>query len=127
MKNITYGIIGVLVLAGLAFLIFSPGKPGKYDDFAKCIKDKGVQFYGAFWCPHCQAQKARFGKSAEYLPYIECSTPDGQGQTQVCKDHGITTYPTWFFPSGASSTPERVTGEQELTDLAQKTSCALPQ
>lgn len=114
-------------MGGVIFLIKTPGKPSKYDDFAKCIKDKGVQFYGAFWCPHCQAQKARFGKSAQYLPYIECSTPDSQGQTQVCKDHGITTYPTWFFPTTASSTPEKVTGEIELVDLAEKTSCALPQ
>ncbi len=127
MKKALYILIGLAVVAGIVWLIMSPGKPGKYDDFAKCIKDKGVQFYGAFWCPHCQAQKARFGKSAQYLPYVECSTPDGQGQTQVCKDHGIVTYPTWFFPSGSSTTPERVTGEQELTDLAAKTSCVLPQ
>ncbi len=126
MKKIIYIIISLLAIGGIVWLIMTPGKPGKYDDFAKCIKDKGVQFYGAFWCPHCQAQKAMFGKSAQYLPYTECSTPDGQGQLQVCKDHGITTYPTWFFPTG-STTPEIVTGEIELVDLAERTSCVLPE
>ncbi len=127
MKNISYIIIGLLVLGGIVWLVMTPGKPGKYDDFAKCIKDSGAQFYGAFWCPHCQAQKARFGKSAKYLPYIECSTPDGQSQLQICKDHGITSYPTWFFPNSSTSTPERINTEMELVDLAEKTSCTLPQ
>ena len=35
-------------------------------------------------------QKAMFGKSSKYLPYVECSMPDGQNQTLVCKDKGIT-------------------------------------
>lgn len=127
MNKYIYYILGILAVAGIVWLIITPGKPGKYDDFAKCIKDKGVQFYGAFWCPHCRDQKALFGKSAKYLPYIECSTPDGQGQTQVCKDHGITSYPTWFFATNSSSTPERISRVIELNELAEKTSCALPQ
>ncbi len=108
------------------WLIVTPGKSGKYDQFAQCIKDKGALFYGAFWCPHCQAQKARFGTSAKYLPYVECSTPDGQNQNQVCKDKGIESYPTWFFPQPGTTTMERVNGEIELVDLAKKTSCTLP-
>ncbi|MBA3733397.1 hypothetical protein H0W91_03415 [Patescibacteria group bacterium] len=127
MKKYTYILIAIAAVAVVVFLILTPGKAGKYDDFAKCIKDKKATFYGAFWCPHCQQQKARFGKSAQFLPYKECSTPDGQGQTQVCKDAGITTYPTWEFqPLGEATTTYRVTGEQELTDLAKKTSCVLP-
>lgn len=125
MKKYLYIILGLVVLGGVVWLIVTPGKSGKYDAFAKCIRDKKtVTFYGAFWCPHCQAQKARFGKSAEFLPYVECSTPDGQGQLQVCKDAGITTYPTWQFNA---STTDRHVGEMELADLAQKTSCVLPQ
>ena len=117
-------IIVVLIVAGIGASFFATARPGQYDKLAQCIKSQGVIFYGAFWCPHCQAQKARFGKSAEYLPYIECSTPDGQGQTQVCKDAGITTYPTWQF---SASTTDRHVGEMELVDLAAKTSCALPE
>ena len=131
MKNLLYIIIVLLVIAGIAWLIITPGKAGKLDQFAQCIRDKAtVTFFGAFWCPHCQAQKARFGKSAKYLPYTECSTPDGRGQTQICIDNGIHTYPTWQFATG--TTPEATTttrheGEMELVDLASTTSCVLPQ
>lgn len=38
-----------------------------------------------------------FGEAVDKLPYIECSTPDKQGQTQVCIDAGIKAYPTWEF------------------------------
>ena len=134
MKKAIYIVIGLLVLAGVVFLIASPGKPGKLDSFATCIKNSGATFYGAFWCPHCQAQKARFGSSAHLLPYVECSMPDGQSQTQVCINKNITTYPTWEFPvnvpatatTTATTTIVRVVGEQELTDLAQRTGCQLP-
>ena len=128
MNKYTYGIIGILAVAGIVWLIMTPGKPGKYDEFAQCITDtKSVTFYGAFWCPHCQNQKARFGKSAKYLPYVECSTPDGQSQLQICTDAGITTYPTWeFATSSINPSTSRLVGEIELTDLAEKTKCELP-
>ncbi len=127
MKKIIYYLIGLVVLAGIVFIIMSPGKPGKFDSFAQCIKDKGAKFYGAFWCPHCQAQKARFGRSAKYLPYIECSTPDSKSQLPICKDSGITTYPTWDFVPITGTTTERLTGEIELWKLAELTSCKLPE
>jgi len=131
MKKIIYILITLLVLGGIVYVIMAPSKPGKYDEFATCLKDKGASFYGAFWCPHCQAQKAQFGKASSKLPYIECSMPDGQKQTQACIDAGIKTYPTWEFTAvsttTASTTRERFEGEQELTQLAEKTGCVLPQ
>lgn len=96
--------------------------PGKLDAFADCLKQNGATFYGAFWCPHCQSQKALFGKSAKRLPYLECSTPDGRGQTAVCKDKKIESYPTWEFKDGS-----RLNGEIPLAQLAEKTGCLLPQ
>ena len=124
MQKLTYIIIGLLVLVGIVYIIVAPGrvKVGKYDSFATCIKDSGAVVYGAFWCPHCQAEKALFGSSAHLLPYVECSTPDGQGQTQVCKDKGIVEYPTWQFANSTSTTP----GQLELSQLAEKTGCQLP-
>jgi hypothetical protein len=68
-----------------------------------------------------------FGKSEKLLPYIECSTPDSKGQLDVCKQAGITTYPTWDFATSSYGPAERVTGEIELVDLAKRTSCTLPQ
>ncbi len=125
MKKFTYILIGIIVLAGIVFVIVAPPKVkvGKYDSFAQCIKDSGAVFYGAFWCSHCQQQKAMFGSSVHLLPYVECSTPDGQGQLQVCKDKGVIEYPTWQFANSTTTTP----GVIELADLAQKTSCVLPQ
>lgn len=127
MKKYIYILIGLVLLGGVVFVIISPGKGGQYDALAQCLKDKGVKFYGAFWCPHCQAQKALFGRSAKLLPYIECSTPDSKGQLSVCTDVGVKTYPTWDFPVPNSTSTERLTGEVELADLAQKMSCPLPE
>ncbi len=118
-------VIGVLVLGMIATILLrshaAPAGPGKYDEFATCLKDKGAVFYGAFWCPHCQAEKKLFGSSAKLLPYVECSTADGNAQTQICIDKGVKSYPTWEFLDGS-----RLTGEIPLAQLAEKTSCTLP-
>ncbi len=113
------GLVGTALLRGGSTV---NGGPGKYDAFATCLKDKGATFYGAFWCPHCQAQKKLFGSSVKLLPYVECSTLDGSAQTQVCIDKGVKSYPTWEFADGS-----RLTGEIPLAQLAEKTSCALPE
>lgn len=89
--------------------------------FTQCLADKGALFYGAFWCPHCQAQKKLFGDAQKLLPYVECSTPDGNGQTQICKDKGINSYPTWVFSDGS-----KIEGEQSLVKLGEKTGCIPP-
>lgn len=121
MKKMIPWIITLLVVGGIiSLLVFQAKKPGQYDNLAQCIKDSGTTFYGAFWCPHCQATKAMFGKSARLLPYVECSTPDGKSQLPVCTDQGVQGYPTWVFPDGS-----RLTGEQTLQTLAEKTSCPL--
>lgn len=96
-------------------------KPGQLDGFAQCLKDQGATFYGAFWCPHCADQKKMFGSSKKLLPYVECSTANGQGQLSVCRDKAIESYPTWEF-----SNEERETGTLSLQELSEKTSCALP-
>lgn len=124
MKNKTIIIIVALFVVGLvaALWIKSSSQPGKLDAFARCLKENGAVFYGTFWCPHCQKQKALFGKSAKRLPYIECSTPDGRGQSAICKDKKIEGYPTWEFKDGS-----RLNGEISLKELAEKTGCLLPQ
>lgn len=140
-----------IILATFAYLFFVDAKkPGKYDDFAQCITNSGAKFYGAYWCPHCQKQKAEFGKSASKLPYIECelsntekkaaqsqidqAVKDGRlgldqdpntigiyTRTQACTTNKIESYPTWIFADGS-----RVTGEQTFAELAAKTGCVAP-
>ena len=111
-----------LVIAGLGSSLLIKSVPGRLDTFAQCLKDNGAIFYGAFWCPHCQAQKRMFGNSSQLLPYVECSTPDGQNQLQVCIDKEVQQYPTWDFADGS-----RLTVEVPLAQLAEKTGCVLPE
>ncbi len=92
-------VIIVVIVIGMGVFMDKAAGPGKYDDFAKALKSGGAEFFGAFWCPHCQAQKAEFGTAKKYLPYIECSNPN-QSQTQICKDNNIESYPTWRFANG---------------------------
>lgn len=124
--KIFVSIIILLILGTIALVFLQsntmPSGPGKYDEFATCLKDKGAVFYGAFWCPHCQSQKKLFGSSQKLLPYVECSTADASAQTQACIDKNITGYPTWEFADGA-----RLNGEIPLAQLAEKTACVLPE
>lgn len=121
-KIITYSIIGLLTIIGFSVLLVKQSNtPGKYDQFASCLGEKGAKFYGAFWCPHCRNQKSLFGKSADKLPYVECSTPDGNSQLEVCTKAGIESYPTWTFNDGTKET-----GELSLERLSEKTQCILP-
>lgn len=124
MKNKIIIIIIALLIISLAAVLWikSSRQPGKLDQFAECLKEKGAVFYGAFWCSHCQNQKALFGKSAKRLPYVECSTADSRGQLAICKNKNIEGYPTWEFNDGS-----RLNGEITLTRLAEKTGCPLPQ
>ncbi len=129
--KITYVYIAlfVFVIGGIILVKMNtekasndPASLTSMDVFAQCLSDAGAKFYGAYWCPHCQNQKAMFGKAAKKLPYIECSTPDGQAQLPICKDAGVTGYPMWSFADGST-----INGEAELDVLAEKTACVLPQ
>ncbi len=119
-------IIVLLVLGTIASVLLqsagTSSESGKYDEFATCLKDQGAVFYGAFWCTHCNATKKMFGSSQKLLPYVECSSADGFAQLDVCKEKGIEAYPTWEFADGS-----RLTGEVSFEQLAEKTSCVLPQ
>ncbi len=125
-QKIFIGVISLVVIILILVAVFSKEKvvgPGKLDTFAQCLTDKGATFYGAFWCPHCNSQKKLFGSSKTLLPYVECSLPNGSGQTQICIDKGITGYPTWEFADGTRP----FSGEVSLEDLSAKTGCPLPE
>lgn len=119
---IAVAVIGVGLLIGSKYMSVKEAEvpAGKYDALAQCISNSGAKFYGAFWCPHCAEQKALFGDSVKELPYIECSTPDKQNQTQVCIDNKITGYPTWELADGS-----RLNGVVSLEALSEKTNCPL--
>jgi len=65
---------------------------------AEHLTEKGVLFYGASWCPHCQEQKRLFGASARRLPYVECNLAGPNApQASACSAAGVQTYPTWII------------------------------
>ena len=80
-------IIGVIILATVVYSLYSLNKSGPYDNFAKCLSEKGAVMYGAMdWCKYTQAQKAMFGKSFKYLNYHEFNELPGIKKT-----------PTWVI------------------------------
>jgi hypothetical protein len=89
--------------------------------FAKCLAEKGATMYGAYWCPHCQNEKARFGSAFEYIPYVECTK-----ETTKCIDDGINGYPTWIFGNPKATSSRRYDGEQGFTGLAAASGCRQP-
>ncbi len=116
-------IIAIVIL--MRVVVRATKSSGTYDTFAQCLVEKGTKFYGAFWCPHCQAQERALDASRQKLAaiglYTECSTPDGKEQTQICIDKGVESYPTWIFADGT-----KLTGEKTVAELSEKTGCALP-
>ncbi|TSC94229.1 MAG: vitamin K epoxide reductase [Parcubacteria group bacterium Licking1014_1] len=122
-KKILIIVAAIIVVSFFAALwINQQSQPGKLDAFAQCLKENDAVFYGTFWCSYCQSQKKMFGRSAKYLPYVECSTSDGRGQLATCKDKKIEGYPAWEFSDGS-----RLSGAISLTQLSEKTGCQLPQ
>lgn len=123
MKRIswTWWVFGVVVVLVIGYFVWQANKPKtELALFAECLKEKGAVFYGAFWCQHCTAQKKMFGKAAAALPYVECSTPDGRGQTQACTSKGVKAYPTWHFADGSIGE-----GVLSIDRLSEKTGCIL--
>ncbi|HXG50241.1 MAG TPA: vitamin K epoxide reductase family protein [candidate division Zixibacteria bacterium] len=77
------------------------------------LRRTNAKFYGAYWCPHCQEQKAAFGSSADRLPYIECSPAGRRGPVATaCVQAGIESYPTWIING------QRYLGTLSLDNLA---------
>ena len=80
-------VLGALIVLAIAYSVYSIMQPGPYDDFAKCLTEKGTVVYGAIdSCHFTQAQKAMFGSSWKYLDYQDFT-----------KLPGIKKTPTWVI------------------------------
>lgn len=116
-KIIPAAFLSLLVLTGCGDALGD-----KYVTFAQCLTDKGATMYGAYWCPHCQNQKKLFGKKGfEKVQYVECAEGGPDANPTLCAQKKVESYPTWIFADSS-----RVTGEQQLDELALRTSCVLP-
>jgi uncharacterized membrane protein len=100
-------VAGAFVFAGAA----APATPYQ-QALAQHLANSGATFYGAFWCPHCQEQKALFGGAAGSLPYVECDPKGVNAQTARCEGANVRVFPTWVI--GA----ERREGVLSLEELA---------
>lgn len=85
---------------------------------AQCFTNSGAKLYTAYWCGHCQNQKAMFGESLQYLAYVECDPGGENADPQACAEAGIRAFPTWILGDGTE-----LVGTQKLEALASKTSC----
>ena len=118
-------LLGLMIVVAIALtacsnssdtgVTYTPDQQASIDSFAQCLTDAGVSMYGAEWCPHCQAQKALFGDSFQYINYHECTV-----ETQACNDAGIQGYPTWIVDG------KQYPGEQSFRALADLTGCEAP-
>ncbi|MEB3323888.1 MAG: hypothetical protein VKM17_00960 [Cyanobacteriota bacterium] len=77
---------------------------------ANWLRQRGVIFYGAWWCPACFQQKNLFGKEAgNRLPYVECDKEDVGRRRCVAEE--VRVFPTWVRGT------ERREGVQTLEEL----------
>ncbi len=113
--NLTIVFCFLFVFLLVALSACSTG-PGKLDDFAQCLTEKGATMYGTAWCSHCKNQKELFGNSFKYVDYVDCDY-----NKQECLDNGVRGYPTWKING------ENYPGEQSLYKLASLSGCDLPE
>jgi len=121
-KRIKYGIWSIIILGIIVSSIHAyvaASEPGEYDELAACITQAGAVMYGTDWCPHCQEQKALFGKSFKNVAYVNCDA-----NQQLCVEKEIEGYPTWIIQS-AEGEPVRLAGATPLAQLANQTGCSL--
>jgi len=91
------------------------GGEKNYDEFAKCLTDKGFVMYGASWCSACKKQKKVFGESFKLIKYVECTK-----NKTLCNEKEIEGYPTWIIEENYKSP-----GFQKIRNLAQMSGCKI--
>ena len=104
----------LLFLFLFSLILVGCSGPGKYDGFAQCLTENDAVMYGTDWCKYCQNQKEIFGKSFQYVTYINCDN-----SKFACDEAGVTGYPLWVIDGKSYG------GVQQLYKLAQLTSCSL--
>lgn len=113
------GIGLVVVLFAVAYYAGWHHKNHRYDVFAKCLASKGAKMYGLYWCPHCLDQKEMFGKSFQYVPYVECAIKGSHEMAPECTAAHAAHFPSWQFNGGPLQE-----GVEPLDELGAKTGCS---
>jgi glutaredoxin len=105
--GILIGSTGVIGQIGMPAAISQPapiqlGSATSSSDaisLARHLRATGAKMYGAYWCPHCAAQRRLFGRIAFnlYIDYIECASNGYRAQPKACEAAEIKAYPTWVI------------------------------
>lgn len=113
-KYFLFTAVGLIILFSALTVSSYMKSPGEYDDFAKCLTEKGAVVYGNNLCSYTGKQLNFFGKSKEYLNYIRCEKND-----KLCDEKGVKITPTWEFEGKTYS------GVQTFEALARITGCEI--
>ena len=89
-KYSVFLIIALIIIFSVLTINSYAKKPGKYDDFAKCLTEKGAVIYGNDFCSYTRNQMGFFGKSKKYLSYVKCID-----NKELCDSKGVEVTPTW--------------------------------
>ena len=136
-KNKTVTIVAVLVILVVGFLMMNSGAPTndsaatekvagpwKYDTFAQCLTEKGMQMYGSITCSTCAKQRKLFGDSMRFIAEIECNPRYPHPQTDRCVAKKIENTPTWIMEHPDQSEIKRMeAGLQTFKELAEFSGC----
>jgi len=105
--------VAAIVLGAFVFASGPEGATPYQLALARHLAQSKAVFYGAYWCPHCQEQKHKFGGAAGLLPYVECDPKGTNPQTERCERAGVKAFPTWDIGG------RRLEGVRSLDDLAE--------
>jgi uncharacterized membrane protein len=93
---VVVALLGALAVAQSGIMV--PAENPRLKALAEHLTERDVKFYGAFWCPNCVEQKEHFGRSADRLPYVECSPNGRTGAVAFeCVSAELAAYPTWII------------------------------
>ena len=113
-EMVVYTTILILIIIFGYLIVVGTTTEGSYDDFAKCLNEKGATMYGTDRCSYCNEQKNLFGKSFAYINYINCDLNSG-----TCSAAGVSNYPTWIIENNKYS------GTKSLEKLSSLSGCSL--
>lgn len=77
---------------------------------AKCLSDKGAEFYGSEFCAECAKQTELFGDSFKLISYINCGK-----NKELCQN--IREIPAWYINKNIYY------GYKNLTELKDISNC----
>jgi hypothetical protein len=89
-KYVLFSMIALIFIFSSMTVYSYSQRAGEYDDFAKCLTEKGAVVYGNDFCSFTNKQLNYFGNSDKYLDYVKCTENQA-----LCNEKGVTVTPTW--------------------------------